>query len=78
MKKLTLIFGLLFVACLSFSFSEGNTKNGDKIAICHIPPGNPANVHTIVISVNALPAHLAHGDAIGDCNPCTDPSHPDC
>jgi hypothetical protein len=33
-----------------------------KITICHIPPGNPANAHAITISVNALPAHLAHGD----------------
>jgi hypothetical protein len=37
------------------------------VTICHIPPGNPANAHTITISVNALPAHLAHGDYIGAC-----------
>ncbi len=37
------------------------------ITICHIPPGNPGNAHTITISVNALPAHLAHGDTIGEC-----------
>ncbi len=37
------------------------------VTICHIPPGNPANMHTITISVNALPAHLAHGDYVGDC-----------
>ncbi len=39
----------------------------DWVTICHIPPGNPANAHTITISVNALPAHLAHGDYIGSC-----------
>lgn len=37
------------------------------VTICHIPPGNPANAHTITISINALPAHLAHGDYEGSC-----------
>ena len=34
----------------------------EKVLICHIPPGNPENAHTISVSVNAVPAHLAHGD----------------
>lgn len=38
-----------------------------KIEICHIPPGNPDNAHTLSISVNALKAHLAHGDYIDEC-----------
>jgi hypothetical protein len=38
-----------------------------QVTICHIPPGNPDNAHTITISANALPAHLAHGDTIGPC-----------
>lgn len=37
------------------------------VTICHIPPGNPGNPQTITISVNALPAHLAHGDYVGTC-----------
>ena len=37
------------------------------ITICHRPPGNPANGHTITIGRAALPAHLAHGDTIGCC-----------
>lgn len=37
------------------------------ITICHIPPGNPANAHTITISINAWPAHQAHGDYEGSC-----------
>lgn len=37
------------------------------VTICHIPPGNPNNPQTITISVNALPAHLAHGDSEGSC-----------
>ena len=39
-----------------------------KVDICHIPPGNPANAHTINVSVNAVKAHLAHGDSLGACD----------
>jgi len=34
--------------------------------ICHIPPGNPGNAHTITIGSPAVNAHLAHGDDIED------------
>jgi hypothetical protein len=36
----------------------------DQVTICHVPPGNPNNVHTITVSTNAVPAHLRHGDAV--------------
>lgn len=39
-----------------------------KVEICHIPPDNPENVHTIRISGNALPDHLAHGDLVEACD----------
>lgn len=39
----------------------------DKVLICHIPPGNEDNPQTIRVSVNAVPAHLAHGDTEGPC-----------
>lgn len=46
-------------------------SNPNKVVICHIPPGNPANAHNIEISVNALPAHIPgnnqHSDFLGDC-----------
>jgi hypothetical protein len=38
-----------------------------KVKICHIPPGNPDNAHTITVSQNAVDAHLAHGDTLGAC-----------
>ena len=41
---------------------------GDKITICHIPPGNPSKAHTITVGGNAVDKHLAHGDVIGSCN----------
>ena len=48
-----------------------------KTTICHIPPGNPANVHTICVGNAAVPAHVRnHGDFIGPCQvetPCPPP-----
>ena len=38
-----------------------------KTTVCHIPPGNPANAHTICVGNPAVPAHLAHGDHLGQC-----------
>jgi hypothetical protein len=52
----------------------GNQK---KTTICHIPPGNPANAHTLCIGNAAVPAHLEnHGDYLGACQnetPCRPP-----
>ena len=42
-------------------------KKNDKVIVCHIPPGNPGNAHTICVSYNAVAAHLAHGDYLGNC-----------
>lgn len=42
-----------------------------KITICHIPPGNPDNAHTINISKKAVRAHLDHGDTLDGCG-CAD------
>jgi hypothetical protein len=48
-----------------------------KTTICHIPPGNPANAHTICVGNAAVPAHLQnHGDSVGPCKvekPCPPP-----
>ena len=48
--------------------SPSNPQSTDKVTICHIPPGNPSNAHTITISSSAVPAHQAHGDYVkGPC-----------
>jgi hypothetical protein len=39
-----------------------------QITLCHIPPGNPGNAHTITVDESAVPAHLAHGDTLGPCD----------
>jgi len=49
-----------------------------KTTICHIPPGNPANAHTLCIGNAGVPAHLRnHGDYLGVCHdetPCPPPA----
>jgi hypothetical protein len=56
----------------------GVTAQGgvEKVTICHIPPGNPENAHTITVGAPAVPAHLEnHGDSIGECvRPSPSPS----
>jgi hypothetical protein len=44
------------------------SADGKKVYVCHIPPGNPANAHVIEVSINAVDAHLDHGDQLGSCN----------
>jgi hypothetical protein len=44
-----------------------NPNDDVKVKICHIPPGNPEGAHTIEVSVSAVPAHLEHGDTLGEC-----------
>jgi len=59
----------------------GDTK---KTTICHIPPGNPANAHTICVGNSAVPHHMQnHGDLVGACQaetmcPPPPPPHPTC
>lgn len=43
-------------------------ENNDQTLLCHVPPGNPANKHTIKASAASHPAHLGHGDYLGPCN----------
>jgi hypothetical protein len=46
----------------------------DKVTVCHIPPGNPANAHTISVDAAAVPAHLGHGDTLTPCEICLAPN----
>ncbi|MGH2667207.1 hypothetical protein [Flavobacterium sp.] len=68
MKKYLLLLGVVLIAFTIVSTTRKNNQAGQKVIVCHIPPGNPGNAHDIEISINALPAHLAHGDIEGGCN----------
>ena len=63
--KLFLISCWIGVAGL---YVPGAIAGEGKVEICHIPPGNPENAHTITISENALETHLEHGDRVGPCD----------
>ena len=42
--------------------------NPKKVLVCHIPPGNPENAHTICVGASAVKAHEKnHGDSQGAC-----------
>jgi hypothetical protein len=51
--------------------APGQTR---KTTICHIPPGNPGNAHTLCIGDAAVAAHVEHHhDTLGPCaheSPC--------
>ena len=48
-------------------FSSSVFAAAVKVEVCHIPPGDPDNFHTIKISEKALDSHLAHLDLLGAC-----------
>lgn len=48
--------------------NNNESKNKGKTIICHIPPGNQDNRHTIEVANPALQAHLSHGDTLGACS----------
>jgi hypothetical protein len=48
--------------------SEGACTS-DAVKVCHVPPGNPGNRHTIHISESAVDTHLKrHDDYLGECD----------
>jgi hypothetical protein len=39
------------------------------VMICHVPPGDPASRHPMVVGTRALQNHLEkHGDWVGPCD----------
>ena len=50
------------------STSGAPTCSGHKVLLCHIPPGNPANEHTICVGEPAVEPHVRlHHDYVGAC-----------
>ena len=67
---------LFLIALTLFSlglFVATPVAKGDdqQCTICHCPPGNPDNCHTLTVGCSAVDAHLKNhpGDCLGPC-PC--------
>lgn len=80
-RTLTLLPALLLVLSAHPGWAgHGQCQSsggGGKVTICHRPPGNPANAHTLSIGRSALKAHLKHGDTVGACPaPCGEEFEP--
>jgi hypothetical protein len=60
-----LVVAVLLVPALSAGADRGPKE---KVEVCHVPPGNPGEAHTITVGGPALQAHLAHGDDEGACD----------
>jgi hypothetical protein len=65
------------------SKSKDKSKDDDrddddscKVTVCHRPPGNRCNEHTIRVGKSAVSAHVAHGDYPGSCDPVDPPPPP--
>jgi len=56
------------------SLDKKGNWDGKKVIVCHLPPGNVANVQYIDVSINAVPTHVPNhgGDGLG--NTCVQPS----
>ena len=54
--------------CLVVTLLAGvGAQAKEKVCLCHAPPGNPGNAHTICVGAPATRAHLRHGDTLGEC-----------
>ena len=64
------IIGGLMVAVTQQAAFADPPANPKKVTICHIPPGNPDERHTITVGAPSVAAHVReHGDYIGACQP---------
>jgi len=60
--KQALAFVVGAAVIIGISYQALNLSAADKVKVCHVE-GN-GSAHVIEISVNALRAHLAHGDSL--------------
>jgi len=54
-------------ASFAKAIEAADIDGDDFVEVCHTPPGNPDNRHTIVVGAAAAEQHLRHGDVLGVC-----------
>ena len=49
--------------------AAATTADQKKVTLCHVPPGDPSQRHTLVVAANAASSHLGHhpSDTLGPC-----------
>jgi hypothetical protein len=64
-RTITTLAALALVASIGLTPSMANAAPAPKVTLCHAP--GTEDETTISVSENALAAHLAHGDYVGEC-----------
>lgn len=68
------LMGVVAVSCIDLDPDEVDSASQNvspgQVVICHIPPGNEENPQTIEVGLAAVPAHMEHGDYLGQCQEC--------
>lgn len=66
----TIVFaGALLALTFTISLVSSPVQAGpSKVEVCHVPPDDPDNFHTITVSESALAAHISHFDLGGACD----------
>ena len=68
MKNARALLALFLAGLATVYVDSAPARAADKVTLCHFPPGNPANFHTITVSPEAAEAHIRnHGDVLGEC-----------
>jgi hypothetical protein len=67
MNKLTLMIVFMTLIMMMTTPVVYATPHENQVTMCHMPPGNPNNAHTIHVDESAVQAHLNIGDTIGAC-----------
>ena len=67
MSKNTLILATTVALASAVALDSDLAHANKRVTVCHVPPGNQANAHTIWVGEAAVGAHLAHGDQLGPC-----------
>jgi hypothetical protein len=61
-------FIAVIATTLAFTSFGAALAATEKVDVCHVPPGDPGNAHTITVGEPAVDAHLAHDDYLGTCS----------
>jgi len=75
LATIALVAVIMGMSAFAPAWAPPGDPNGDgdevpdvKVTLCHVPPGNPENAHTIIVNEEDVAEHIAHGDVLGSCN----------